>query len=84
MWFAHSSALKHFESATLETPHKFIYYFKKLGWKIFANTKENLGHDFMLGGYSKPLPTSALWRMDGKWSQNNFLLGFSSLANHGG
>jgi hypothetical protein len=22
--------------------------------------------------------------MDGKWSENSFLLGFSSLANHGG
>jgi hypothetical protein len=30
---------------------------------------------------SEPAPTSALWRMDGKWSGNSFLLGSSSLAN---
>jgi hypothetical protein len=30
------------------------------------------------------LPTIAAWRMNGKWWRNNFLLGFSSLANHDG
>jgi hypothetical protein len=35
-------------------------------------------------GHSEPAPTSAPWRMDGKWSGNSFLLGSSSLANHGG
>jgi hypothetical protein len=35
-------------------------------------------------GHNEPAPTSAPWRMDGKWSGNSFLLGFSSLANHGG
>jgi len=29
-------------------------------------------------------PASAAWRMDGKWSANGYLLGSSSLANHGG
>jgi hypothetical protein len=28
--------------------------------------------------------TRSLWMMDSKWSGNNFLLGSSSLANHGG
>jgi hypothetical protein len=31
---------------------------------------------------SESAPTSALWRMDGKWSGNGFPLGSSSLANH--
>ncbi len=35
-------------------------------------------------GHSKPAPTSAPWRMNGKCSENSFLLGFISLANHGG
>jgi hypothetical protein len=35
-------------------------------------------------GHSEPAHTSAPWRMNGKWSGNNFLLGSSSLANHGG
>jgi hypothetical protein len=35
-------------------------------------------------GHSEPAPTSAPWRMDGKWSGNSFLLGSSSLANDGG
>jgi hypothetical protein len=34
-------------------------------------------------GHSESAPTSAPWRMNGKWSGNNFLLGSSSLANHG-
>jgi hypothetical protein len=34
--------------------------------------------------HSEPAPTCALWRMNDKWSGNSFLLGFSSLANHGG
>ncbi len=29
-------------------------------------------------------PPAPPWRMDGKWWGNSFLLGFSSLANHGG
>jgi hypothetical protein len=29
-------------------------------------------------------PTCAPWRMNDKWTGNSFLLGFSSLANHGG
>jgi hypothetical protein len=35
-------------------------------------------------GHSEPAPTSAPWRMNGKWSGDSFLLAFSSLANHGG
>jgi hypothetical protein len=35
-------------------------------------------------GHCEPATTSAPWRMNGKWSRNSFLLGFSSLANHGG
>jgi hypothetical protein len=35
-------------------------------------------------GQSEPAPTSAPWRMDDKWSGNNFLLDSSSLVNHGG
>jgi hypothetical protein len=35
-------------------------------------------------GHSEPAPTSALWRMNAKWSENNFLLGCSSLTNYGG
>jgi hypothetical protein len=38
----------------------------------------------MFCSHSEPVPTSAPWRMDGKWSGNSFLLGSSSLANHGG
>jgi hypothetical protein len=37
-----------------------------------------------LPGHNEPAPTSAPWRMNDKWSRNNFLLGFSSLANHDG
>jgi hypothetical protein len=35
-------------------------------------------------GHNEPAPTSAPWRMDGKWWGNSFLLGSRSLANHGG
>ncbi len=35
-------------------------------------------------GHSEPAPTRAPWRMNGKWSGNNFLLDSSSLVNHGG
>jgi hypothetical protein len=35
-------------------------------------------------GHSEPAPTSAPSRMDDMWSGNSFLLGSSSLANHGG
>jgi hypothetical protein len=35
-------------------------------------------------GHSEPAPASALSRMDDMWSGNSFLLGSSSLANHGG
>jgi hypothetical protein len=38
----------------------------------------------LLNGRSEPAPTSALSRMDDIWSGNSFLLGSSSLANHGG
>jgi hypothetical protein len=34
--------------------------------------------------HSESAPANAPWRMMGKWSGNNFLLGSSSLANHGG
>jgi hypothetical protein len=39
---------------------------------------------FQIKGHSEPAPTSALWRMDDKWSQNSFSVGFQFLANHGG
>jgi hypothetical protein len=35
-------------------------------------------------GHSEPTPTSAPWKMNDKWPWNSFLLGFTSLANHGG
>jgi hypothetical protein len=35
-------------------------------------------------GHSEPAPTSAPWKMNGQLSGNSFLLGSSSLANHGG
>jgi hypothetical protein len=46
--------------------------------------KQSFVHLHKLGiwGDSEPAPTSAPWRMDGKWSGNSFLLGSSSLANH--
>jgi hypothetical protein len=42
-----------------------------------------LGHTSLLvvvtKGHSEPEPTSAPWRMNGKWSGNSFLLSSSSL-----
>jgi hypothetical protein len=35
-------------------------------------------------GHSERAPSSAPWRMDDKWSGNSFLLGSSSVGNHGG
>jgi len=35
-------------------------------------------------GHSEAAPTSALWKMNDKWSGNSFLLSSSSLANHDG
>jgi len=47
-----------------------------------------LGHTSLLvavtKGHSEPAPTSAPWRMNGKWSGNSFLLSSSSLSKHGG
>jgi hypothetical protein len=40
--------------------------------------------DVVLDVQSERTPTVALWKMDGKGSGNNFQLGSSSLANHGG
>jgi hypothetical protein len=37
-----------------------------------------------LPGHNELAPTNAPWRMNDKWSRNKFLLGFNSLANHGG
>jgi hypothetical protein len=34
-------------------------------------------------GHNEPHPPVHQWRMNGKWSGNSFLLGSSSLANHG-
>jgi hypothetical protein len=39
---------------------------------------------YQMLGNCEPTLTGAPWRMDGKWFGNNFLLGSSSLANHGG
>jgi hypothetical protein len=35
-------------------------------------------------GHNELAPTSAPWRMDDKWSKNNFFSCFNSLANHSG
>jgi hypothetical protein len=43
----------------------------------------NLGKGLLLG-HGEPAPTSTPWKMDDKWSGDSFLLGSSSLANHGG
>jgi hypothetical protein len=40
--------------------------------------------DVVLDVQSELTPTAALWKMDGKGLGNNFQLGSSSLANHGG
>ncbi len=37
-----------------------------------------------LPSHSELTPTSAPWKTNDKWLRNNFLLGFNSLANHGG
>ncbi len=37
----------------------------------------------VVASMKEPEPMSAQWRMNGKWSGNSFLLGFSSLANYG-
>jgi hypothetical protein len=37
-----------------------------------------------LPNHNEPAPISAPWRMNDKWSRNYFLLGLSSLVNHGG
>ncbi len=41
-------------------------------------------HNLHQAGHSEPEPTSTPWKMDGKWSGNSFLLGPSSITNHGG
>jgi hypothetical protein len=52
--------------------------------KHFSRTVAQRSECF-LHSFSEPAPTSAPpWRMNGKCSGNSFLLGFSSLANHGG
>jgi len=36
----------------------------------------------MIFDHNELAPTSAPWRMDGKWLENGFLLGSNSLGNH--
>jgi hypothetical protein len=57
-----------------KTQHQLNPFDHKLGWDWKHSSKRN---------HSEPAPTSAPWRMNDKWSGNNFLLSFSSLINHG-
>jgi hypothetical protein len=52
------------------------------GW--FQVLRRTSSSPRLASGHSEPAATSAPWRMNGKWSGNSFLLGFSSLANHDG
>jgi hypothetical protein len=66
-------------------------------WKMTKFRREKKKHTDQLmkkmnwfwcwnGGNEPAAPTHqhTPWRMDGKWWGSSFLLGFSSLANHGG
>ncbi len=69
-----------------ESIYIYIYNFFKF---FFCVTSSQiwlilLVDDFQFSSHSEPAPSSGPWRMNGKWSENNFLLGFSFLANHGG
>ncbi len=66
----------------------FIYIkrqcFFKCGEGLHLELFWNFGNNTRHANHSEPASTRAPWRMDGKWSRNSFLLGSSSLANHGG
>jgi hypothetical protein len=53
-------------------------------WQLKRQPKQKEGYNQDIQGQSEPAPTSAPWRMDGKWSGNSFLLDSNPLANHGG
>jgi hypothetical protein len=68
-----------------------IWVLAKFIKRVFRN-RAKFVHSFALHGGLLPFckvtgesaaPTSAPWRMNDKWSGNNFLLGSRSLANHG-
>jgi hypothetical protein len=48
-------------------------------WNIFWERPSQWAFPYMFTA----TPTSAPWRMNGKWSRNSFLLSSSSLANYG-
>jgi hypothetical protein len=55
---------------------------EKLG---FNNGCQIPVHNLHQAGHIEPAPTTnAPLKMDGKWSGNSFLLGSSSITNHGG
>jgi hypothetical protein len=63
------------------------WYRRKVQWSdgLSHDLNSVSGVEIVIGnGQCEPAPTSAPWRMNDKWSGNNFLLGSSSLANHGG
>jgi hypothetical protein len=63
-----------------------LYYFHNLT-NLYYNltlTRWEVQHLWVKVGHSEREPTSAPWRMNSKWSGISFLLGSSSLANHGG
>jgi hypothetical protein len=64
-----------------------FFFGKLLHWKYvitFWLSPKFINPWLLLGGHSETAPTSAPSRMDDMWSGNSFLLGSSSLSNHGG
>jgi hypothetical protein len=59
------------------------FYALSLKWSLLVNRRWWQQTAQSCQARREPVPTSGPWRMDGKWSGNSFLLGSSSLANHG-
>jgi len=57
--------------------HIFLFKWISFQWSVWVTLA------IVVASMKKPEPTNAQWRMNGKWSGNSFLLGFSSLGNYG-
>jgi len=90
-WMKHQSCPQDMWKNCLEMPPWMLSVVQPIrraiasGVKLLSMTQSGgRWHSMIKSGHSEPAPTSAPWKMNGKWSGNNFLLGSSSLANYRG
>ncbi len=92
-WMKHQSCQQDMWKNCLEVPPWMLSALQPI-WRAYCWWGQVAKYDTKSGGvrwlsmrksgHSEPAPPSAPWKMNGKWSGNNFLMGSSSRANRGG